>query len=142
MGTELVNYEMEVMERPEFTGYLIELFEQNFDNLVRLSKWIEEGITVEKRCSLRLSCAYVVASLIKKGQKSSSIFKVSCTLLTDEDDEVRTPLIEQLGELCPHNPERLMELIENRMEYVDVLLKMGFNNEKTNVRLFANDREK
>ena len=42
----------------------------------------------------------------------------------------------------PHNPDRLMELVENRMEYVDVLLKMGFDNEKTNVRLFANDREK
>ena len=52
--TELVNYEMEVMERPEFTGYLVELFEQNFDNLAQLSKWIEEGITAEKRCSLRL----------------------------------------------------------------------------------------
>ena len=35
-----------------------------------------------------------------------------------------------------------MELVENRVEYVDVLLEMGFDNEKTNVRLFANDREK
>ena len=35
-----------------------------------------------------------------------------------------------------------MELIENDMKDVHILLKMGFDNEKTNVRLFANDREK
>jgi len=146
--TRLITNEMQDMKRPEFVGYLVELIEQKEPItqtvLNKLTEWIQMGITAEKRCSLRLSCAYVVASLIKKGNHSPAIFNAVCTLLTDEDDEVRKPLIDELGELCPFNPNRLLELIgrpESPRAYIGMLLRMGFNNERTTVRLFSNERD-
>merc|ERR1712131_366465 len=67
---------------------------------LNLEAWLIKGSSAEQHFCMRMSCSIVTKNMLAKGVITPRLIQAAFMLLGDEDDEVRFPLIEFIGDLA------------------------------------------
>ena len=134
----LIQKTMERVNNAEFAGFLLEIAEK-FEFEMNLEPWLIKGSSAEQHFCMRMrlvsvfvhraryefisSCSIVTKNMLAKGEITPRLVQAAFILLGDEDDEVRFPLIDLIGDLAfdetgfcrattilPKTKERIMKI--------------------------------
>ena len=111
----LIQKTMERVNNAEFAGFLLEIAEK-FEFEMNLEPWLIKGSSAEQHFCMRMrlvsvfvhraryefisSCSIVTKNMLAKGEITPRLVQAAFILLGDEDDEVRFPLIDLIGDLA------------------------------------------